>query len=55
MPETVRIAAVLRGPVLLSSADTAPLLRNDTLVLVGPATDVQQAADALLERPRAAV
>ena len=42
LPSTVRLAAILRGPTLLSSVAHVDLRSGDVLVLVGPRTDLHQ-------------
>ena len=48
MPPAVRVAAVFRGPVLLS--DSEPLRRGDTIVVTGPIAEVREFTDQLMRR-----
>ena len=48
MPPAVRVAAVFRGPVVLS--DTVPLRRGDTIVVTGPIAEVREFTDQLMRR-----
>jgi hypothetical protein len=42
LPSTVRLTAILRGPMLISSVEHVELRSGDIIVLVGPRTDLQQ-------------
>jgi len=49
----VRVAAVLRGPALMTDLDSLPLRAGDIMLLVGPREELKHALPALLAKQRA--
>lgn len=52
LPPSIRIAAVLRGPVLLSSVDEVVLRAGDILILLGPRHDLRRVLPVVTEKQR---
>ncbi len=53
LSQAVRVAAVLRGPILLTTIETLTLRAGDIVLLVGPREELKQALPAFLEKQRA--
>lgn len=53
LSQDVRVAAILRGPTLVTTIETLPFHAGDIVLLVGPREDLKQALPSFLEKQRA--